>query len=258
MIIFLSGNHMVNQRNQEQTLANRPAVTLSQGQIVGQETSSVQDEPALVVPQATGEQLTTINDSDDDEEYLDWFIEDVASTWTENEIETVEQALEQTFQALSLVGLDAQEIFQGYRFRRFQGEYAHAVDGRLAIVDHQKAEIILSDAAFKRHQGFNIYHELGHVVDLRLNRQLSHLFHLQAGTNQAAEEWVTAEGYWMRDHGRHDREEATADAFALWVLSQEPDDFRPVFFGTPVTVNYEAILWAIEGALHNVPATISS
>ena len=253
VIILLSGNQIISQANQDQALTNGPAVALTQSQIMGQETNNPYDEPAPVVqqaakPSAADERLTPANDSDDVDGQPGWFIREGNSTWTDSELETVSQALTQTIRALSLAGLDGQEIFQGYRFRRFQGEYVDAVDGRLAIVDHQNGEIVLSDAAFKRHKGFNIYHELGHIVDYRLDRQLSHFFHLRAGTNQAAVDWATAEGYWLRNHGRYDREEATADAFALWVLAQDSDAYRPVFFGTPVTVDYEAIIWAIEDA----------
>jgi hypothetical protein len=258
IIVFISGNQILSNANQDTVLANNPAVATSQNQIVWQEINPVHNEAAQIGPLAITELPTMYSSAGNSMDQPNWFIEEGNSTWTESELEVVGQTLEQTIQALALVGLDGQEILQGYRFRRFHGEYADAVDGRLAIVDHQKAEIVLSDAAFKRHKGFNIYHELGHVVDYRLDRQLSHLFHLRAGTNQTATDWVTAEGYWLRDHGRYDREEATADAFALWVLAQGPDDFRPVFYGTPVTVDFEAIIWVIEEALYNAPVTISS
>jgi hypothetical protein len=170
------------------------------------------------------------------------------NVWTAAELQAVEQIVEHTVDALAGIGLDDQQLLDGYRFGRYQGEYVDGVPGRLAIVDHQQQIITLSDAAFKRHHGFNIYHELGHVVDRRLGRQLSQLFHDAAGSQQS-DTWTTADGYWLRQHGREDREEATADAFALWVMTGQANFSKPVFYGTPVTVDYNGLNQAIEEAL---------
>jgi hypothetical protein len=180
-----------------------------------------------------------------------WFLTDPANPWTPLELATVGQIRGQTIQALNQAGLDGRELLEGYRFRRFQGEYVDQVEGQLAIVDHEKEEIVLADAAFERHHGFNIYHELGHVVDHRLERRLSQRFHEVAGSDpaQSGDQWLTADGYWLRYHGRDDAEEATADAFALWVMTSQSGSWKPIFYGTPLTVNYDGIVEAIEIAL---------
>lgn len=180
-----------------------------------------------------------------------WFLTDPASPWTPLELATVGQIRSQTIQALNENGLDGEELLEGYRFHRFLGQYVDHVEGQLAIVDHEKEEIVLADGAFERHHGFNIYHELGHVVDHRLGRQLSQRYHEVAGSDraQSPDNWQTADGYWLRYHGRDDREEATADAFALWVLASQSGTWKPVFYGTPLTVDYNGIVTAIEVAL---------
>lgn len=252
VIIFLAGGQLVQQESHH--------LAPTSAQAAEQQIDFFQEKPAPValqepIPTPDAVQPNSAPDLAANHGQQDWFIRDENSNWTESELEIVSQVLDETIQALSQAGLDGQEILQGYRFRRFQGEFVDSVDGRLAIVDHQKDEIVLSDAAFKRHQGFNIYHEIGHIVDYRLERQLSQNFHLRAGTNQVAEDGATAEGYWLRDHGRYDREEATADGFALWVLAQNSEAYRPVFFGTPLAVDYEGIIGAIAAAIQEASST---
>ena len=42
---------------------------------------------------------------------------------------------------------------------------------------------------------------------------------------------------------------STADAFALWVMAGQAGLSRPVFYGTPVTVDYDGLNQAIDEAL---------
>lgn len=172
------------------------------------------------------------------------------SKWSEEEMAAVQQIVDYTLNALKEVGLDGRQILAGYRFRRYDGNYVNDVEGVISVIDHEMMEIILADNAFLRHQGFNIYHELGHAVDYRLARQLSQSYHQIAGSGQEIDDeaWNTADGYWLRFHGRDDREEATADAFALWIFTSQADLDYPVFYGTPTTVDYEGMVDAISSS----------
>ena len=71
---------------------------------------------------------------------------------------------------------------------------------------------------------------------------------LAAGPN-STDAGQTADGYWLRAHAHEIREEATADAFALWVGSGQADMRRPIFAGTPLNANYEGIVSALETAM---------
>lgn len=179
----------------------------------------------------------------------DWIIDSRDSRWTVEELELVNFVLRNTFKALENAGFDGQELLNGYRFRRQQGEFVDGVDGRIALVRHQKREVILADSAFLRLQGFYIYHELGHIVDKRLDRELTQHFHEATGAANWDASHSTADGYWLNEHARADREEATADAFALWVVLNYTDNYKPVFWNTPNTINYEEILNTMEDAI---------
>lgn len=178
------------------------------------------------------------------------FVVEKDSQWTPAEIETVEGIVRETVAALGSVGLDGEEMLDGYRFRRYAGTYVNDAEGLLAAVDHNIREITLSDSAFSRHHGFNIYHELGHIVDRALDRRLNQAFHLRAGSPpDGRDDWETAEGYWLRKHGREHAQEATADAFALWVAVDHAGLPKPVFYGTPLTTDYAGISQAIFSSL---------
>lgn len=174
-----------------------------------------------------------------------WYIEDEQSNWQPAEMAMVDDILTRTFQALETAGLDGRSLIGGYQFQRVPGEHIDEELGLVALVNHEEQVIRLADSAFLRLDGFYIYHELGHVVDRQMNRRLSDLFHSQAGepsqAEQVADSWSTADGYWLRAHGHEDREEATADAFALWVGDQFGMK-RPVFAGTPVETEYQQII----------------
>jgi hypothetical protein len=75
----------------------------------------------------------------------------------------------------------------------------------------------------------------------------SEAYHRLASDGQAANDgagdassWQTRDGFWLRYHGRDDREEATADAFAWWVMAQA-EQATPFFPGTPVTTDYDEV-----------------
>lgn len=194
----------------------------------------------------------------EDDEEAGWFISDEESQWAGSELIFVQQIMDRTWLALAGVGLDGPGLLAGYHFRRVSaeflpGEYVSGEERLLAVVDHQKMEILLADGAFQRLSGFYIYHELGHVVDRQLERLPSEAYHRLAGADQNAattgdEAWSTITGFWLRYHGRDDREEATADAFAWWVMAQF-DQPKPFFPGTPVTTDYAEIAQTIESAL---------
>lgn len=180
-----------------------------------------------------------------------WIIADGESVWDAEELEMTGRALGDTLDALALVGIDGHELLEGYKFRRYAGEFVRDDRGLVAVVNHEEKVITLSDAAFKRQHGFSIYHEIGHAVDSQLDRNLSLRFHELAGLNssQGGSMAVTQDGYWMRPIAHKDMEEATADAFALWVTVDNSGMKEPIFAGTPLDVQYESISQAVEDAL---------
>jgi len=193
------------------------------------------------------------------EEQINWFLTDGESQWSEQEMVTVQQIMDHTWRALESVGLDGERLLAGYHFRRQPAEFIPGEERLLAIVDHQKMEIVLADGAFKRLHGFYIYHELGHVIDRQLERMPSEIYHRIASEGQGdghepagnTSVWQTTTGFWLRYHGRDDREEATADAFAWWVMAQF-DQPKPFFPGTPVETDYDEIAQTIEAALNEI------
>ncbi len=182
-----------------------------------------------------------------------WFIGDVGQEWTSEELIMVREALSYTSKTLNQAGIDGHLLLKGYRFRRASGEFVDPDTRMIAVVKHDIQEIWLADAAFRRLEGFYIYHELGHAVDLRLNRELSQAYHHQTNGGTIEEgsfsKWQSGDGYWLRPHGRDVREEATADALALLALSQSGSFLRPVFGGTPLDVDYDGIALEAYNAL---------
>jgi len=194
------------------------------------------------------------------EEQSNWFLTDDESQWSDQELATVQQIMDRTWQALESVGIDGESLLAGYRFRRVPAEFVPGEERLLAIVDHQKMEILLADGAFERLHGFYIYHELGHAVDRQLDRATSEIYHRIASEGQQTDEdnsvWQTTTGYWLRYHGRDDREEATADAFAWWVMAQF-DQPMPFFPGTPVETDYGVIAQTMQEALNEIAVNAS-
>ncbi|MGB3712951.1 MAG: hypothetical protein WA996_00820 [Candidatus Promineifilaceae bacterium] len=195
--------------------------------------------------------VSDMNHQDDQDALEQWIIEDENSTWHADELEMVGKAISDTFNALATIGLDSREILDGYKIRRYDGEYVRDERGLVALVNHGQMEIVLPDAAFKRLNGFSIYHEIGHVLDNQLDRKLTIEFHKEAQDRVGFTDTQsqTAYGYWMRPLAREGREEATADAFALWVTVDHAGMKRPIFAGMPLDVQYDGITQVIEQAL---------
>jgi hypothetical protein len=182
-----------------------------------------------------------------------WTITDEDSRWTTDEAKILRRALQATFGALAVNGIDGMVLLDGYRFRHDAGDYVDDVEGRMGIIDHNTGEIVLSDKAFTVMNGFPIYHELGHAVDQRLNRQLSEGFQRYTSGPVISEDdnqWQTADNYWLRSQGRYDREEAAADAFAIMVMVSFAGLTRPIFAQQPITTDYDGISAAAALALH--------
>jgi hypothetical protein len=181
-----------------------------------------------------------------------WFIHSETSQWSVSEMEMVRETLANTSSALDEAGFDSWSLLAGYRFRRYHGQFVDGVDGRIALVRHTSKEVLLADTAFARLWGYYIYHELGHVVDKRLGRELSLQFHTLAANDAGSGSQMTPDGYWLNEHARTDREEAAADAFALWVVLRHTENPRPVFWNTPNTINYETIVQTVEETLRQI------
>ena len=173
-----------------------------------------------------------------------WLITDAESLWSAEEVQILQRVLDDTFGALEANGIDGKALINGYRFRHDAHPYVGEVEGLMGKIDHNVEEITLSDKAFTVMHGFAIYHELGHAVDYRLNRQLSEGFHGSTGGSEISKDskgWQTAENYWLRVQGRDDREEATADAFAVLVMVKYAGLKPPLFARQPVTTDYDGI-----------------
>ncbi|WP_420629963.1 hypothetical protein [Candidatus Leptofilum sp.] len=169
--------------------------------------------------------------------------------WTIDDLRMINHILTSTIEVLEKEGVDGRSLLSGYKFRRQHGEYIQGHPGRIAVINHTRQEIILADAAFLRLRGFSIYHELGHAVDARMKRQLTAEFHTLIGSDMVNRQ--TAVGFWMNQRSQNDLEEATADAFALWIITTYEDGYRPVFVGTPLDTHFEGIVKTFETALLN-------
>jgi hypothetical protein len=176
------------------------------------------------------------------------------SSWQAEESAMLNGILEATIGLLDEMGFDGRSLLSGYEFRRHSGEYisedAAGEENRIAVVNHEQQVVTLADAAFKRLHGFYIIHELGHIVDHRTGRQLSAAFHSLAGSDR--ETGKTAAGYWLNLHAESDLEEATADAFALWVMAGYEPGYKPIFAFTPVTADYAGITTLMAGSLDSL------
>ncbi|MFN2188120.1 MAG: hypothetical protein ACK2T3_05100 [Candidatus Promineifilaceae bacterium] len=181
----------------------------------------------------------------------EWIVFDKNSQWNDEELTMVQETLFHTFHALESSGMDGQELLKGYRFRRYNGDFVRDERGLVALVKHDVEEIVLPDSAFLRLDGFAIYHEIGHALDQRLEREMNHHFREMTGEsiNEAHLNGDTAEGYWMRPVSRESSLEATADAFAYWVTKDVVGVRQPIFAGMPLDVDFEAIDEAMEQAL---------
>ena len=228
------------------------------------EIASEAEQATVMFPPAVSQKVTDRGRQDPgetlimDEEPHRWLIGERGSEWTAGEWQMIHEVLSDTLRVLAAADLDGEELLSGYRFKRIFGEYVDPDVGKIAIVNHEKEEIWLADAAFLRLDGFYIYHELGHAVDNRLKRQLSQAYHTRTGgkfvDRENGEEWQSGDSFWMRPHGRDDREEATADAFALMVTMSETTSKKPVFSGMPADVDYSGIADAVSQSLTEIAA----
>ena len=179
-----------------------------------------------------------------------WIIVAPNGDWEVGELEMLRDLVTAVIEALEQQGLDGRTLLNGYRFRRQHGEFIADNLGHVAVVNHTSQEITLADAAFKRLHGFYIIHELGHVVDYRSGRQLTANFHALAGSDLQAQQ--TAANYWLNLPARDDLEEATADGFALWIMSTFTASYRPAFAYTPQTTNYAGITTAMAASIEEL------
>lgn len=184
-----------------------------------------------------------------------WIILTPDNAWTVTELQTVRRALLTTRAALDGAGFDEQALLRGYRFRNIPRIYLNVRRGVLGRVLHDSQEIILADGALQKQWGFYLYHELGHVVDLRLQRSLTREFHRHAAAGTEADSSRTADGFWLDSVARENHAEATADAFALWIMLYHTTDPQPVFWNKPDEADFGAIAAVLDDALqHVVPA----
>ncbi len=186
-----------------------------------------------------------------------WIIVDAESAWTAVQLTAVHHALVETFAALAEVGINGRHLLAGYRFRYQPGDRLNGRQESIALARHEVQEIILTDSAFTVQAGFSIYHELGHAVDNRLQRQLTVGFiDLIGGGEDYRREngYLIPDGYWVRTQTRHSPYEATADAFGVWVTTHTSPAAAPIFHTTPPDISYRAISLAVETTLRQAAA----
>lgn len=189
-------------------------------------------------------------------QWWSWIIIDENSTWTAGALLTIRRSLLNTLGALDNNGIDGRNILDGYRFKRHHGPYVDEKKGWVALVNHDRQEILLADKAFVG-QGFVVYHELGHVIDHRLGGGLKEWFR-QTSAAHGSEPLTThsnlsvVEGFWFRDQSQENLGEAVADAFALWVMANSGDLDGLAFKDAPATVNYPRIVEAMDKSIHSL------
>ena len=173
------------------------------------------------------------------DDWSTWIIIDMANPWQVTELEQVRTILSETIGALNAIGFDGYALLVGYRFRKLDQEYVAEGEGNriVALVSHDVQEIKLASTAFLRQQGYPIYHELGHVIDKRLDRRLTTAYLASSHEAQAGEQDVLGDGYWVRQLGHDSVQEGTADAVAIWIMLQQDGKRPPIFPGTPVATD---------------------
>ena len=175
-----------------------------------------------------------------------WIIFDPENPWSAKELIQLQKALTQTFIALDEFGIDGPELLAGYRFRRQHGEFLEGRRGFIGVARHRLQEIVLSDSAFVRLNGFYIHHEIAHAVDVRLDRGLSEQFALISDSGLDGE---VATGFWMNNHAHSDVQEAVADAYALWIHCRYLGESKPVFPNMPGETDTDIIIAFLEVSL---------
>lgn len=181
-----------------------------------------------------------------------WIIVDEARGWTVPQLQLLHQALSDTFGALAELGIDGRQLLAGYRFRYQPGDSVINREAAIALIHHEHQEIILTDKAFSVQAGFSIYHELGHAVDHRLQRQLTTGFIeiIGAGEDHRHETGhLIPDSHTVRTETRHSPYEAAADAFGVWVFVRYLQTAEPVFSNAPPEASYRDISDAVNIAL---------
>jgi hypothetical protein len=184
--------------------------------------------------------------------WTEWAIVAPDSVWKVEELQLLHTALTTTIGALDEKGLDGRALLSGYRFRRSQGTYLPGKLGQVALVQHDTREIRLSDRALHTQSGFHIYHELGHVVDRRLQQALTREFQRLTLGEEGIDSRKTAGGFWLDQFARDRPEEATADAFALWIILNHTTGPEPVFWMKPDEANYDTIAAVMDRILSRI------
>lgn len=183
-------------------------------------------------------------------DWQNWIVVDDGSDWTIGKLRMVRSAILHTISALDGVGLDGPALLAGYRFRLANAQFVDDLPGRQAQVDHRLQLITLGDSAFGAHQGFFIYHELGHIVDHRLGRSLTALFEDETLlANVSGNNTGHISGIWMREQAQAKPSEAAADAFALWVLVDQAGYSIPTFPSADVNVDAPVLFTLTEDSL---------
>lgn len=176
---------------------------------------------------------------------------DANSQWQVAELVLVHQGLAYAHAALNAVGLDSQPVFAGYRVRRHAGEFYNPERRYVAVVQHDLQEINLADAVFTRKEGFYFYHELGHVVDRRLDRELT--LGLMAELSMGWDD-LAPDGTWVRSMAREAPYELTADAFGIFLGLTYTQMTPPAYVQTPADIDYQAVAQSLAAALRAVGA----
>ncbi|MCA9925234.1 MAG: hypothetical protein KC421_22830 [Anaerolineales bacterium] len=172
-----------------------------------------------------------------------WIIADSESDWQVEELEMMHNTLLTTINALDEIGADGISLLAGYRVRKINQEFvpSESEQNLVAVVRHPEQEIVVSRSAFLRQQGFLLYHELGHVIDKRVERRYTTNYQALAEVGGGPSDAPIADGYWLREYGRNEANEGSADAFATWIVLRYAGTRQPVFPGTPITVDYDLI-----------------
>ena len=170
--------------------------------------------------------------------WTEWVNLDADSSWEIDDLQLLHTALLVTMRALDDASFDGYSLLSGYRFRHSRGVYLPGELAILARVEHEQHDVVLADGALRKQWGFYIYHELGHIVDRRLKLQLTNEFQkLTKGENNEGNR-KTVDGFWLNKAARDRPEEATADAFALWIFLNYTTNPQPVLWLKPQDTHY--------------------
>jgi hypothetical protein len=190
------------------------------------------------------------------ESWAEWIILAPDSSWKIADLQQLHTALKDTISALDEAGYDGYNLLSGYRFRHSRGVYLPEELGILARVDHEQQEIVLAEGALRRQWGFYIYHELGHVVDRRLEHALTNEFQRLTSGGHGVGDRKTADGFWLNKAAREKPGEAAADAFALWTVLNHTNNPQPVLWLKPEDTSYETITGVMDSVLKGIAKRI--